>query len=144
MNRYLITNTDKFTGQAELVYNATGTLIIIDCSNTDMPLHTMQHFKQAVPVSEAGITAAFHHPTVVVQAGYNISFEQFYKAYPLKRNRYKAEKQWARLNETERIKAYHSLAAYKAYLHRNPWQTPMLADTYLSRKEFETEWHKIK
>lgn len=144
MKRFLITNTEKFDGQAELVYNQRGTLCIIDCSNTNMDEDTMRLFKNAAPVSINNLGNQFKHPTVIVETSIEISFEKFYKEYPLKRNRYKAEKQWAKLNETDRIVAYHSLSAYKKYLSRNTWQNCMIADSYLSRREFETDWNKIK
>ena len=145
MQRFLITNTDKFTGQAELVYNDKGILCIIDCSDTDMSELTMQHFKGVAPVLSSNIAHAFKAPTVIVEAGFEVSFEKFYKDYPLKRNRFRAEKQWLRMNESDRIKAWYSLQAYKKYCTRNhEWYNPMIPDAYLTRKEFETDWNKIK
>jgi hypothetical protein len=144
MQRFLITNTDKFTGQAELVYNDKGTLCIINCADTDMDRQTMQHFKNVAPVTTNLLQEAFKSPTIIVAADFVITFEAFYRDYPLKRNRYKAEKVWQKMNATEHIKAWHSLSSYKKYLSKNTWQTPMIADTYLTRKEFETEWAKIK
>lgn len=142
MQRFLITNTDKFTGQAELVYNANGTLCIIDCSDTDMNEQVMLHFKQAAPVKVSSLGRAFTSPTVIVEAGFEVTFEKFYKDYPLKRNRYKAEKAWAKLNDTDRIKAWHSLSGYRKYLGRTNC-FPMIADNYLNNRHYETEWHKV-
>src|SRR5436190_11368440 len=136
MQRFLITNTDKFTGQAELIYNDKGTLCVIDCSNTDMEEIVMHHFKNAAPVTTNRLKDAFKHPTVIVEAGFEITFEKFYKEYPLKRNRNRAEKAWTKLNDSDRIKAWHSLSSYKKYLSRNQWLSPMLADAYLNRREF--------
>lgn len=144
MKRFLVTNTEKFTGQAELVYNDKGTLCIIDCSDTDMGEDIIKHFKNAAPVTIGLLASAFKHPTIIVEGGFDISFERFYKDYPLKRNRYKAEKAWLKLSDTDQIKAWHSLSSYKKYLNKNSWMNPMIADRYLSSKEFETEWSKIK
>jgi hypothetical protein len=144
MQRFLITNTDKFTGQAELVFNDKGTLCIIDCSDTDMDTDTIRHFKNVAPVTVTDLPAAFKTPTIIVEAGFDITFDRFYKDYPIKRNRYKAEKAWAKLNDTDRIKAWHSISSYKKYLSKKNWLSAMLADSYLNRKEFETEWSKIK
>lgn len=144
MRKFKIVNADKFNGQAEIVYNDRGTLCIIDCSDTDMNEQTVDHFKKSVPANIGKLQEAFKHPTVIADVGFEVTFERFYKDYPLKRNRYKAEKQWAKLTDTERIIAWHSLSSYKKYLSRQSWQSPMLADSYLSRREFETEWHKIQ
>ena len=144
MQRFLITNTDKFTGQAELVYNDAGTLCIIDCSDTDMNENTMHHFKGVAPVVVGNLSQAFKAPTVIVEAGFDISFDKFYKDYPLKRNRYRAKSQWLGMARTERRKAWHCRAFNKRYCNRNQWYNPMIPDAYLTRKEFETEWSKVK
>lgn len=144
MRKFLITNNNRFTGQAEIVYNSRGILCIIDCSDTDMDEQTVHDFKRAVPVNVDRLSEAFKAPTVILESNYEVSFDKFYKDYPLKRNRFKAEKQWLKLTETERVMAWHSLSGYKKYLAKFEWQNPMMADTYLSRKEFQTEWHKLK
>lgn len=144
MQRYLITNNDKFTGQAELVYNDKGTLCIIDCTDADMDEDTMHRFKNAAPVTAARLQQAFTAPTVIVEAGFDITFERFYKDYPTKRNRHVAEKHWQKLTETDKIKAWHSLSGYKKYCSRNDWYKPMLSGAYLTRREFETDWNKEK
>lgn len=144
MQRFLITNTNKFTGQAEVVYNEKNVLIIINCSDTDMTGDLLKHFKAAVPVNSDNLADAFAKPTVIVQAEYQVTFDMFYNAYPLKRNRFKAEKLWPKLSKADQVVAYFSLDAYKKYLKKAEWQSPMIADSYLSRREFETNWKSLK
>ncbi len=144
MRRFHITNTEKFTGQAELLYNDKETLCVIDCSNTNMDETTMLHFKNAAPITIAKIERAFSKNTTVVESNFEITFDKFYKDYPLKRNRFKGEAAFNKLDKTDQVKAFFSLHAYKKYLTRNPWLSAMISDRYLKDHEFETDWNKIK
>ncbi len=146
MRRFLI-NNPKFTGQAEIWYNERDTLCKIDCTGTDMDQMTISHFKHALPSTVQGLLQGkgFTQDTTIVEAGYEVTFEQFYADYPLKRNRFKAEEVFKRMNKVEQAKAFNSLHFYKGYCTRNSsWYTPMIADKYLRNREYETEWNKIK
>lgn len=145
MRRFVITSP-KFTGEAVLVYNEKETLCIVDASKTDMDQTVIGHFKHAAPVSVPELLAGkrFTSDVVIREEGVVVTFEQFYNDYPLKRNRYKVEQLWKKMNATDQVRAFYSLHGYKKYLHRNTWQTPMIADRYLRNREFETEWDKIK
>jgi hypothetical protein len=107
------------------------------------------HFKHATPATlhqllSPGVVKPFSNETVIIEADFEMSFDIFYKDYPLKRNRYKVEKAFNNLSKSDQVKAFYSLHNYKKYLTRNSWQTPMIGDRYLRDKEFETEWNKIK
>lgn len=145
MRRFLI-NSPKYDGQAELWYNERETLCKIDCSQTDMDQMTVSHFKHAAPATVQALLQGkgFSAETTIMEAGYEVTFEQFYADYPLKRNRYKAEEFFKKMNRVEQAKAYNSLHAYKNYCTRNQWYTPMIADKYLRSREYETDWAKIK
>lgn len=144
MRRFHITNPEKFIGQAELVYNEKETLCIIDCSNTNMDQVTMHAFKNAAPITIEKMQTAFAKETTVVESDFEVTFDKFYKEYPLKRNRFKGEAQFNKLSKTDQVKAFFSMQAYKKYLARNTWLSPMISDRYLKDHEFETDWNKIK
>lgn len=143
MRRFIITSP-KFEGQAELVYNEKDTLCIIDCSKSDMDEQTITMFKRAVaptiPLLLAG--RCFSADTVVRESDFVVSFKRFYDDYPLKRNRYRAEKLWEKLNGSQQVQAYYSLSHYQRYLTRTQIFA-MGADRYLSERHFETEWNKL-
>lgn len=144
MRRFLITSP-KFTGQAELVYNEKETLCIIDCTKAAMNEDVVTHFKRSAPSTLAQLLSGsyFSPETMIVESDFVVSFKRFYDDYPLKRNRYKAEQIFVKLSKTDQVKAFYSLHSYKKYLSKNSWLTPMIADTYLRKKEYETEWNKI-
>lgn len=143
MRRFLVTNP-KYNGQAELVYNDRETLCMIDCTKTDMGEEIIKHFKQAVPVTIAGLQGgrSFSADTVIVESDFVVSFKRFYDEYPLKRNRFRAEKLFEKLNGSQQVTAYYSLSGYKKYLTK--YQSfAMGADRYLSERHYETEWRKL-
>ncbi len=145
MRRFEITSP-KFTGAASITYNDKNTLCVIDCKETDMDEITVHHFKKAVPVTikilETG--ESFSKETQIVEADFVVTFEMFYADYPLKRNRYKVEQAWNKMNKSDQVRAFSSLPSYKKYLNREgKWLKPMIADRYLNTKEYLTEWNKI-
>lgn len=145
MRKFLLTST-KFTGTAELVYNDEGLLRVLDFLQTSVtteqfflylkmpPPLTIEHLKNGV-----GITSTM----TVVEAEYEISFEEFWKAYPHKRQRFLVEPVWNKLNTSERVKAFFSLPSLAAYKKKNPWYNIMLADRYLKEKHYETDWKNL-
>lgn len=143
MRRFLITSP-KYSGQAELVYNEKETLCMIDCTKTDMCQEVIGHFKRAVPTTIAELQSgkSFTSDTTIVESGFVVSFKRFYDDYPLKRNRYRAEKLFDKLSTTQQVKAFYSLHGYKKYLHKAQIFA-MGADRYLSERHFETDWNKV-
>ena len=144
MRSFLITSP-KFTGEAKLVYNEKETLCMIDCTTTNMCEQTIKAFKNAVPVTIHQLQngRCFVAETVVVESNFVVSFKRFYDEYPLKRNRYRAEKCFEKLSKSNQVKAFYSLHGYKKYITKTQIFA-MGADRYLSDHHFETEWEKIK
>lgn len=142
MRRFLITSP-KFTGLAEAWYNDAGTLCKVDLTQAEMDEQITIHFIQSISTTIANIGRKFSKETAIVETDYEISFEQFWKDYPLHRNRYKVEKVWNSISKANQVKAFHSLSSYKKYLSRQQWQSAMIGDRYLRDREFETEWNKI-
>jgi hypothetical protein len=143
MRRFVITSP-KFNGQAELVYNEHDILCMIDCTKSDMNDVIISAFKKAVPATLALLQSGtgFTPDTTVVESNFVVSFKRFYDEYPLKRNRFRAEKVFEKLTGTQQVQAYYSLSHYKRYLTRTGIFA-MGADKYLSDHHYETEWNKV-
>ncbi len=143
MRRFSITSA-KFTGQAELVYNQTGLLCMLDLTKADMPADIIIAFKRAAPVTVEQLLKGegFTADTTIMESGFVVSFKKFYDDYPLKRNRYRAEKIYEKLNGGQQAEAYYSLPHYKRYLSRTGIFA-MGADRYLGERHYETEWSKL-
>lgn len=144
MRRFLITSP-KFSGTVELIYNQEELICCIDIRGASMPKQTLSHLKAAIPVTlEQLITGqGFGPDTMIVEAGFELDFPKFWEEYPLHRNRFKVEQVWNKMAKGDQVKAYFSLGAYKKYLQKNNWCSPMIADRYLRNKEYETDWVMI-
>jgi hypothetical protein len=143
MNKYQIINP-AYTGEIEVLYNSNGIVESINFLNTNLAPALRLAFLKTLPINERNLQTAFKTGTTIVAVEVTITYEQFYEAYPKKRNSYKARKDWQKLSNAQQIKAYYSIQGYKKYLQRNDWISPMLADSYLTRREFETDWNKEK
>jgi hypothetical protein len=143
MKKLLITNP-KFTGEVEVYYND-GILQRIDFGATDMMAGDIAVFKNIVPAVYHELQGAFGSKTTIVEDAFEITFDMLYKDYPLKRNRYKGEKIFEKMDKTDTVEAWFNLIEYKKYLRRNShYLTPMIIDRYLGSKEYKTDWSKLK
>lgn len=138
MRRFLITS-QKYTGQAEVIYNDLNTLVHIDCIDTDMSAVTMHHFKAAIGVTID--TIAVKLPScIVVEADYEVTFDMFWKKYNKKINKARCIMLWNKLNKTMTVQAFHGIEAYDKYLKKESWRTKADPETYLRNKYWENEY----
>jgi hypothetical protein len=139
MKRLLITST-QYAGTAELLYTAGGRLLAMDVSRAEMDGETLQRFKRAVPIHIDGIAAAFGPGCTIVEATYEVSFEQFWNAYGHKINRKRCEAIWNRMSAEKRVQAWAGVAAYDRFLKRNEWRKKADPETYLRKEYYMSEW----
>jgi DUF1680 family protein len=134
MNCYHITSPN-FSGTIEVLY-INGELKIFDFTKCETTNEQKDYFKRTVPVLEAHLTEAFSNTkATIVRTDYDVTFDMFYKAGLPKRNRFRAEKSWQRLNKTDQVQAYYGI---KAYL-KLAGLYPVHPDTYLTEKRWEDE-----
>lgn len=138
MRRFLITST-KYTGQAEVIYNAADVLCKIDCSDTDMNATTIRHFKAAVGAEIASIGQLLPN-CVIVEAAYEITFDMFWKKYNKKINRARCIPLWDKMNKTMQVLAFFGIEPYDKYLKATGFRGKADAETYLRNKYWENEY----
>lgn len=144
MNRYLITNPQKFSGTAELLY-IDGCLKTIDVINTDIAPEVFKHFKSSVPVFESNLQQQFGPDTTIVAAEFQVTFTMFWEAYAktpgnratVKVNKKRAEKTWLKLSQSKQVKAWAGIAVYDKYLKKDSWRNKVDPDTYLTNETWE-------
>jgi len=78
MRRFVITSP-KYTGQAEVVYNAIGVLDKIDVSATNMNAPTVDAFKRCVSPLVETLSERFTADTIIIEADFEVSFEMFWE-----------------------------------------------------------------
>lgn len=67
-----------------------------------------------------------------------ITFQQFWDAYGLKRDRFAAERVWKRMNSIDRLAAYNGIASYRADCEQRGI-CMMYGQGYLTHRRWEDE-----
>jgi hypothetical protein len=146
--RHFLMTSPAFEGHVNLIYDGDGAIQQVDFTDCTIPYQIrkilLERIANFILLDQLPSVLNGSHATVV-EKGYEVTFEQFWAAYPLHRNAFKARQFWSKMDEAEQVKAFMSLKVYKRYLDRNKeWLKPMLGDRYLRTREYETEWHKIQ
>lgn len=142
MRKFLITN-HTFSGEAVLIFNADGLLVIIDISNTDMkdvfanwiyrnvPVHIDQFFE--FMKGRQGVKC--------VEASIDITFEMFWDKYGKKINKKRCEQIWSRMSKAKQVAAFYGIDKYDRYLVQLKWdRTKADPETYLRKEMWDSEW----
>ena len=153
MKRYIITRNDYPGQEVEVCYNETLVLQKIDFSN--MPSFTPKH----VHWLKANIPTVLSDPMVqfmqlmdasdgklhITETAFDVSFNTFWEAYNYKRHKKDAQKLYERLSYADKVRCIDSIKPYHIYrTKKGEWLQQMLPDTYISKREFETDWGKMK
>jgi hypothetical protein len=141
MRKFIITSP-KFKGQAELIYNESGLLVIIDLMNTNMTPEQVHYMKQSSPLTtkhlEAGTGIA---PTMtVIESDYTVTFDMFWEAYDKKINKARALPLWNKLSKTQQVMALTGVKDYNSFLKKENWRKKADPENYLRSQMWENEW----
>lgn len=141
MKKFLITS-QKYTGPAEVYYNSKGILCAINCKDTNMEPDIIRAFKKAVPVllTELINGTAFTADTKIVEAGYRISFEEFWRRYNKKLNKYRCIPLYDKLTDAETIECLEGIRAYDAFLSRVQVRQKLDPENWIKQKAWENDW----
>jgi hypothetical protein len=143
MKRLNITSPG-FTGTAEIWYNYDGLLCYINLNDCVMNFTQIKYLLANISVDYETATAlAAGTKLEMTESDFAITLEDFKREYPYSRNYHLLENRWAKLNKKEQLTAYFSAIQYRQYLARTTWQNPMIADTWLARKQYLNDWRKL-
>lgn len=145
MKLYLISNAKKFTGAVHVVYDMTGKLVKVDFSNSNLDAKGIGGMLKAVSSLEEFVKEGFQSAdTIIVQGDFEVSFEDFMREYPYKRNTHKARELWPKLKREEQVQAFIASTDYRKYCEReNKWYKPKIAEAWLRGKEFLNDWKTL-
>jgi hypothetical protein len=143
MRKFVITNPTKWQGEIELGYNEAEILIYVSVKN-DMNDGQLIELLKRLPIQLASLHLMAKGSTATInEMPIDLSFDAFWEAFGLKRNRFRAEKIWAKLSDATRTKAITSTTHYRNYLRRkNIFQ--LHADKYLHEQHYDTNWNSIQ
>ncbi len=149
MKKFIITSP-KFNGEINVLYGlpegeVPGKLQFIDFMKCDLTEEQIRYFKERLPaLYQEDLTTAFGKSDLsIMESGYKVTFEMFWKRYPNKKNRQRAEKQWGKLSEADQVNALFKFYLYERYCQMNSkWYNVALPETYLADRFWESDWSK--
>lgn len=140
MRRFLITSPN-FTGQAEIVFTAEGTLCRIDLTDTDMQPGMVKGFKDHMCVHVDLLADTFKGTqATVVEADFEVSFDAWWKKYNKKINKSRCMLLWAKMDKSMQVLAYMGIDGYDKYLKKESWRSKADPETYLRNRYWENEY----
>lgn len=144
MRRFVFTSPG-FTGCVESMYDSKGRLLRIDFSKATMTEKAISWFKQRMPVIIDNIEAAFDGVNCTVkEEDIEVSFEDFWRVYPYKRNRHLAEAYWPKLTTNQQYQAFVNAIEYRKYCERHKkWYNPKIAEAWLKQKEYMNDFKNL-
>lgn len=145
MKLYLISNSKKFKGAVHVVYDVEGKLLKVDFGNTDLDSFQTEQMLKLISGSEMSVSANFRNAdTVIVQGDFEVTFEDFMREYPYKRNTHLAREYWPKMKKEEQVQAFVAATSYRKYCEReHSWYKPKISDTWLKKKEYLNDWKNL-
>lgn len=141
MRRFTITSP-RFTGTAELFYNADEVLCRIDCTDTNMNAETITSFKRAIPatISELATGNAFTKETLIVEGSFRVSFEEFWKAYGKKINKVRCIPLYEKLSDADTVACHFGIKPYDKFLEKERARQKLDPENWIKLRAWENDW----
>jgi len=141
MKKYIITSP-RFYGEVHVLYGPDGKLVLIDFMKCDLSEEQIEYFKTHLPViySHNFLEAFGNSKLTVLEEGFTVSFEEWWKRYNQKHNKARCLALWNKLSEADQVNAFFKLGNYERHLALNAWKNKADPDTYLRQRYWESEW----
>lgn len=145
MRRFLLTIPNKFKGAVEAQYNSNGKLWKMDFSKVELAPEVLSWFKKGIPVLAENLEqyAATTGVVIVTEVEFEVTFEDFMREYPYKRNTHLARIHWPKMTAAQQYQAFLAASEYRKFLVRNEWQKPKIADKWLKEQQFLNDWANL-
>lgn len=143
MRRFIL-KTTKFTGHIEVLYNLEGQLRKIDFSAVNLSDEAVKWFKIRTAVRVENIEAGFEGTGVIAEeAEFEVTFEDFMREYPYKRNTHLARAHWPKMTSSQQYQAFMAAIEYRKNCDKNTWRNKMIADKWLKTEQYKNNWREL-
>lgn len=144
MQRVLITSL-RFSGQAEVIYNADGVLTKIDATNCRMDAHNMALLKARTPSHFDKFNDGWKDmDAIAMTADFEVSLTDFIREYDYNRNTHLLQPIWDKMSKADQVQAVQEATEYRKYRERNKgWYKSKIAATWLKEKQYLNKWKNL-
>ncbi|WP_080058312.1 hypothetical protein [Spirosoma aerolatum] len=144
MRRYLLTST-RFEGELSFAYDSEGILQAFSCE-ARLSNDQRDWLHSRFPFQEYGFRALVNDSkTLIIKlVDADLSFAHFWESYGYKvGHKSRAEKLWAKLPDSDKLKVLESIPGYVYYIQTRPHMEQLYPETYLSQRRFETDYKAL-
>ncbi len=145
MQRFLITSP-TFKGHIEALYDSNGRIFRMDFGKaSDLSDEQLRGYKIRIPVIYDHMEEAFKDTKVKWEAAdMEVTFQDFMREYPYKRNTHLAEAYWPTMTSSQQYQAFVAAITYRKYCERKKgWYTPMIPVKWLKTGEYKNNWSEL-
>lgn len=143
MKRFTLTSPN-IKGHIELIYNNNGILQRIDFAGATLDPKQTHNYKLRISVQAGNLYEAFKETGVIVEEKeFEVTFQDFRREYPYKRNTHLAEAHWPKMTSGNQYKAFVAAIEYRKYCERNEWYKPMIPDKWLKTEQYKNNWREL-
>jgi hypothetical protein len=147
MQRFILSSS-KIKGKAEVLYDTNGRLVRLDLSAVELSNEQIQWLKHRVSILAEDIYNCFQGSGMVVtEEEFVVTFEDFWNAYPYKRNRHLAEAYWPKMSNSDHYLAFVGAIEYKKFIDRKnatkQWLNAKIPAAWLKDKEYKNNWKTL-
>lgn len=146
MRRFLL-NIPNHKTAIELLYNSDGLLLRLNFNGLALSVEQVTWVKGRTPARVEDIEAAFSVKNIDVrEADLEITFDDFMREYPLKKNTHLARKYWPKMSSPKQMQAFYGAVDYRAFLAKpiNNYRSPMLPDKWLRDEMYLNNWKEAE
>lgn len=144
MNKYAI-QSKNFEGSIIVTYFQ-NKLLEVSFSEAEMTEVQIAAFIKALPIIHESLKMFIqHYGLVCIDTEYVILFADWWELFNMKRNKIEAERAFERLPPHEKVVLWFGTKTYNQYCQRNAsWYNKLYPDSFIIKKQYQSEWNKIK
>lgn len=140
MRKFQITSP-TLNGEITIAYNDNDVLCCIDMNQCIVTSTIASAVLRKLPLTVQQLTEyKWNEGTLCIEVDVVISFDDFWKDYPMKVNKKRCIKIWDSLPKHKQVKATNGIVPYKKHLRKNEWKECKSPDTYLRNESWEDEY----
>jgi|GEM_PF-1154405 len=151
MRRFIFT-AGFFKGFVEAVYDPNGKLWKLNFTNCQDIQDGHRHsFKIKIPIKADDVLETFRTITsiAVEEKDFDVSYDDFKREYPYKRNTHLAEAYWPKLSSSQQYAAFIGAIEYskfcdaKGYKNKGSQQFMKLPEKWLKEQQWKNNWRTL-
>ncbi len=150
MRRFILKAPTYYKGFIEVIYLRGKLWRICFTACREISDRSINGFKSRIPANAENMYDAWKdHPVTFEETDFEVSFDDFKREYPYKRNTHLAEAYWPKLSSSIQYEAvlgaieYNKYCEAKGYKEKGKQQFMKLPDKWLREQQWKNNWREL-